>query len=275
MYDEKQHFEKYNDEKKDFEEFMKTSKLEKLKDKKKDFKEFTKKLKLDKNKDEEKKDEEKYDEDEYDGDDEYWDINLWDVCFSSSYGFPNNKMGFEHQWYLPKLHIYVEFLKNISTIETIKISYKKVCENKTLEDMKKLYWKYEDHDCKKKINPWYCHTCHLKEQENNIKCDPDKIMKYLSCDYYNDFCLNGHQYKLNNANDIIDLKWEFAKCEGNIFKTLVSLENYFKNGGLFFNLFFPETIETFEEAMMLDDDGNEIVIIAKSKNYFYYMIQTN
>ena len=23
-----------------------------------------------------------------------WNIDTWDVCFASSYGFPNNKMGF-------------------------------------------------------------------------------------------------------------------------------------------------------------------------------------
>lgn len=57
-----------------------------------------------------------------------WNIDTWDVCFSSSYGFPNNKKGFCGQYYLPKLMPFVDYLTNIGNINNIHICYKKICE---------------------------------------------------------------------------------------------------------------------------------------------------
>ena len=55
-----------------------------------------------------------------------WNIDTWDVCFASSCRFPNNKMGFCGQYYLPKLMPFVDYLTNIGNIDDMKIRYKKI-----------------------------------------------------------------------------------------------------------------------------------------------------
>jgi hypothetical protein len=56
-------------------------------------------------------------------------VDLWDISFSSSYGFPNNKVGFYGQWIENKLAPIAKYLSGIDLNENVHICYKLINEN--------------------------------------------------------------------------------------------------------------------------------------------------
>lgn len=55
-----------------------------------------------------------------------FNVYLWDVSFSSSYGFPNNSIGFNGQWMENKLAPFARYLTKINLNENVHVCYRKI-----------------------------------------------------------------------------------------------------------------------------------------------------
>lgn len=205
-----------------------------------------------------------------------WNIDTWDICFTSSYGFPNNKIGFRGQYYLPKLMPFVDYLTNIGNIESIHISYKKISDTGCLT-LEKLfdYTKRKDCICEYQKR---CNKCnYLDYEEYKIKFNKKNIIKKFTNNNHNnfifyDFC----KFKFNCIEDVYNFRLhklhifhEANKIE-NIIRMLNLLEEHFLQEYPFFTFYLPENIKEFDDFIVIRDDGNCCEIIARSKDYFYH-----
>ena len=68
-----------------------------------------------------------YDEEKYE---KFNNVNfdVWDISFASQYGFPNNRLSFNNQWFLKKIEKFIPFLQDIKKIENTHICYKPIKE---------------------------------------------------------------------------------------------------------------------------------------------------
>jgi len=207
-----------------------------------------------------------------------WNINIWDVCFSSSYGFPNNKKGFYGQYYLPKLMPFVEYLTNIGDINSIRICYKKINDTDyaTLEELFD-YTKPKDCNC---MYQKRCDLCnYVENEEYKNKFNKKNIIKIFTNNNHNNFKFGGKfgfNFKFNCIDDVYNFRThklhmfhEANKIE-NIIIMLNLLEEHFLNEYPFFTFYLPENIKEFDNFIVIKDDGNCCEIIAQSKDYFYH-----
>ena len=208
-----------------------------------------------------------------------WNIDTWDVCFASSYGFPNNKMGFCGQYYLPKLSPFVDYLTNIGNIDQMKIRYKKISDTDCVT-LEKLF----DYTKPKKCNCMYqkrCELCnYVENEEYKNKFNKKNIIKNFTNNNHNNFKFGnfGFNFKFICIDDVYNFRThklhmcmfhEANKIE-NIISMLNLLEEHFLQEYPFFTLYLPENIKEFEDFIVIMDDGNYCEIIARSKDYFYH-----
>jgi hypothetical protein len=127
-----------------------------------------------------------------DENEDIWNVKIWDICFASSYGFPDNEMGYLGQWYLEKLNPYSKYLKNIGNyLENIHICYKRIDETDatTLDEM------YEK----------VCEKLHMYESKRTNTILPDVYPCYYSFEnlmrnYHNDFEFKTFDNDTNNLS---------------------------------------------------------------------------
>jgi len=205
-----------------------------------------------------------------------WNIDTWDVCFASSYGFPNNKMGFWGQYYLPKLMPLAKYLTNIGNIHDMKIRYKKICETDCLT-LEKLFDYTKSKDCICEYQK-RCDLCnYLDTEEYKCKFNKKNIIKKFTNNNHNNFIFYGFcTFKFNCIEDVYNFRThklhmfhEANKIE-NIISMLNLLEEHFLQEYPFFTFYLPENIKEFEDFIVIMDDGNYCEIIARSKEYFYH-----
>ena len=228
-----------------------------------------------------------------------WNIDTWDVCFSSSYRFPNNKMGFCGQYYLPKLSPFVDYLTNIGNIDQMKIRYKKIsdtdcvtldklfeytkpkkciCETET-SFVDQIIEHFSNH---RSINSEYrkrCNLCfYVEKKECKKKFNKKNIIKNFTNNNHNNFIFgkNGFNFKFNCIDDVYNFRsqklhmFHEANEIENIITMLNLLEEHFLNEYPFFTFYLPENIKEFEDFIVIMDDGDYCEIIARSKDYFYH-----
>ena len=215
-----------------------------------------------------------------------WNIDTWDVCFSSSYRFPNNKMGFRGQYYLPKLSPVVDYLTNIGNIDEMKIRYKKISDTDCVT-LEKLF----DYTKPKKCICEYqkrCDLCnYVENEEYKNKFNKKNIIKIFTNNNHNNFIfghnlfgfghnLFGLNFKFTCIEDVYNFRshklhmiYEPDKVE-NIITMLNLLEEHFLNEYPFFTFYLPENIKEFEDFIVIMDSGEYCEIIARSKEYFYH-----
>ena len=230
-----------------------------------------------------------------------WNIDTWDVCFASSYGFPNNKMGFCGQYYLPKLSPFVDYLTNIGNIDDIKIRYKKISDTDCVT-LEKLFDNTKPKKCicsqkrsfldqiidhfsnDRSRNREYrkrCNLCFYVEKKECKKIFNKKnIIKNLTNNDHNNFIFgkNGFIFKFNCIDDVYNFRSQklhmFHEAEANKIENIITmlnlLEEHFLNEYPFFTFYLPENIKEFEDFIVIMDDGNYCEIIARSKDYFYH-----
>ena len=226
-----------------------------------------------------------------------WNIDTWDVCFSSSYGFPNNKMGFCGQYYLPKLSPFVDYLTNIGNIDQMKIRYKKIsdtdcvtleklfeytkpkkciCESET-SFVDQIIEHFSNHRSRNREYRKKCNLCFYVEKKECKKIFNKKnIIKNLTNNDHNNFIFGKNGFKFKCIDDVYNFRsqklhmfHEANKIE-NIITMLNLLEEHFLNEYPFFTFYLPENIKEFEDFIVIMDDGNYCEIIARSKDYFYH-----
>ena len=230
-----------------------------------------------------------------------WNIDTWDVCFASSYGFPNNKMGFRGQYYLPKLSPFVDYLTNIGNIDDMKIRYKKISDTDCLT-LEKLFDYTKPKKCicetetsfvdqinehfsnHRSINSEYrkrCNLCfYVEKKECKNKFNKKNIIKNFTNNNHNNFKFGnfGFNFKFICIDDVYNFRThklhmcmfhEANKIE-NIISMLNLLEEHFLQEYPFFTLYLPENIKEFEDFIVIMDDGDYCEIIARSKDYFYH-----
>lgn len=204
-----------------------------------------------------------------------WDIRLWDISFASTYKFPNNTMGFNNQWYLPKLKPFIPYLKSIGSISNIHISYKKI-EDVDSTTLEKLYYLEQKVECKCDYN--YNNTnnsnwCGYCGYDYNKNSDLNIVKKV--CYKYNRFCFE----EINNVLicDSIEDIYCFREnnkdllTNENTLKILQQLENHYLSGYDFFTFYLPENIKKFDDFRVISSDGgSEFTAIALSQKYYYY-----
>ena len=217
-----------------------------------------------------------------------WNIDTWDVCFASSYGFPNNKKGFQGQYYLPKLRPFVDYLTNIGNIDDMKIRYKKISD--TIFDgeyiptdcitLEKLFDYTKPKDCICEYQK-RCDLCnYLDTEEYKCKFNKKNIIKTLTLNNHNNFIFFKigkfeFKFKFICIDDVYNFRthklhmFHESKIE-NIINMLNLLEKHFLNEYPFFTFYLPENIKEFEDFIVIMDDGNYCEIIARSKDYFYH-----
>ena len=205
-----------------------------------------------------------------------WNIDTWDVCFSSSYGFPNNKKGFCGQYYLPKLMPFVDYLTNIGNIDSIHICYKKISDTDCVT-LEKLFDYTKPKDCICEYQK-RCDLCnYVENEEYKNKFNKKNIIKIFTNSNHNNFKFEkfGFNFKFNYIHDVYNFRshklhmfHEPDKIE-NIITMLNLLEEHFNNEYPFFTFYLPENIKEFEDFIVIRDDGTCCEIIARSKDYFY------
>lgn len=107
----------------------------------------------------------------------------------------------------------------------------------------------------------YIDDCSKHIDENIIITNYQDIEKYLP------YIHNSYSYLYNNTNNFI------SDCEEWL-EVIDKLEKLFDKMGHnkpFWTAFLPENIDKFEEVRVLDNDGNQSYIVARSKKYFYFM----
>ena len=204
-----------------------------------------------------------------------WNIDTWDVCFSSSYGFPNNKMGFCGQYYLPKLSPFVDYLTNIGNIDDMKIRYKKISDTDCVT-LEKLFDCTKPEDCICEYQK-RCNKCnYLDTEEYKCKFNKKNIIKNFTNNDHNNFKFGLFNFKFNWIHDVYNFRLhklhmfhEPDKVE-NIITMLNLLEEHFLQEYPFFTFYLPENIKEFEDFIVIADNGNYCEIIARSKDYFYH-----
>jgi hypothetical protein len=58
-----------------------------------------------------------------------FNVNLWNISFASSYGFPNNKLGFNGQWMEHKMAPIAQYLSGIDLNENVHICYREITDS--------------------------------------------------------------------------------------------------------------------------------------------------
>ena len=255
-----------------------------------------------------------YDEEKYE---KFNNVNfdVWDISFASQYGFPNNRLSFNNQWFLKKIEKFIPFLQDIKKIENTHICYKPIKEtnitnlnelcdltddyfgrrcsgyNKdftedsfkkdyakngyTEEEMnnyyqmqKRLYEEYEKSPIKKIIPYYDVLTFKLEIPFEKYNCYNRNVVEEVSYVMDNDFKGKCDSTLKQLQDDY--LKYKFGENE-DILKVIKHLTTLLNNGYPFWTMYLPEKIKEFEEVRILSHDGNFTYIMAKSKDYFYFM----
>jgi len=100
--------------------------------------------------------------------------------------------------------------------------------------------------------------------EKIIITDYQDIYKYLPHIY------NSHSYLYKNTKNFINDCEEWLE----IIEKLRILFNKMGHDKPFWTAFLPENIRKFEEVRVLNKDGNQLFLVARSEKYFYFMSYT-
>lgn len=211
-------------------------------------------------------------------------VCLWDISFSSSYGFPNNKIGFKGQWMNNKIAPLAQYLSGISSNENVNISYLLINEdnNKSLDN---IYDKIKIGDRL------------IYEKDCNYLSDliEKNIFDYI-CPYYNQFFLKPCDMEsksviISNYEDLKKEKQYLYNSSSHLYSDPKKFNDDYEEWQIIFNkleklfdtighdrplwtAYLPENIDRFEEVKLLTNCGNFINILLRSEKYFYFMQYT-
>jgi hypothetical protein len=243
-----------------------------------------------------------------------FNVDLWDISFSSSYGFPDNNIGFYGQWMQNKMAPLANHLSSIDLNENVHICFRPIDETdeKTLDYLcnnivfrNKL--KYagrkssgDDEDAEETYNRHVKNKTdggiHFETYNYKYYCIEKNPIQFV-CPYYNEFYLDSKDAR-NKSNKCIEIsnyedieeslkdiydssshlyaydELNFCELNEKWLMLIDKIKHFFDTVGHdrpFWTAFLPENIDAFEEVRVLNDCGNFLNVVARSKNYFYFM----
>jgi hypothetical protein len=165
-----------------------------------------------------------------------FNVYLWNISFASSYGFPNNKLGFNGQWMEHKMTPIAQYLSGIDLNENVHICYREItdsdeqsldylCDNlymgnrktETLYKDRKSSGNDEDN-----INTYNNYNKYIKKLDDKISfelfnyeyyCIEQNPIQYI-CPSYNEFYLN-HDDARNKNNSYLTIS-NYSDIEENL-----------------------------------------------------------
>lgn len=218
-----------------------------------------------------------------------FNVKVWDIAFASSYGFPDNDIGFYGQWMNNKIAPIAKYLAEIDLLENVHICYREImdideqnldylCDNIIVNN--RLQYKGRrssgsDED-----------SYHGKMSFDSIYCLIEECPIEYVCSGYDNFYLEPFGAR-NGSDDYVTIsKYEdieevmkvvnsrFYENKEEWYELINKVVSLFGEIGYdkpLWTVFLPENIDKFEEVRVLTNCGNFLHIVARSAKYFYFM----